>query len=103
MSHHANSSVVQGASKDLLIDQIQEIEQKQSTTRVQDIDGFKFKTTLHHGVRNYEVIDESKLKKRQGPAGRQHADTINYSEPWEQLFDLEQSSHFLGEPAQYLM
>jgi len=35
---------------------------KQSTTHVKDIDGFKLKTSLHHGVRNYEVIDESKLR-----------------------------------------
>ena len=67
---------------------------------MQDIDGFKFKTSLHHGVRNYEVIDETKLKKK--PSTAQHADGTNYSEPWEQLFDLEQSSHFLGDPAQYL-
>ena len=54
---------------------------KQSTTRVQDIDGFKFKTSLHHGVRKYEVIDETKLKKKQSKG--QHADGTNYTEPWE--------------------
>ena len=80
---------------------------KQSTTHVKDIDGFKLKTSLHHGIRKYEVIDESKLRINQNgvsPDSRSKDDEANnYNEPWEQLFDLEQSQHFLGDPAQYLM
>lgn len=78
-------------NKDKMIDELQELELKQSMTSVQSVEGFKFKTSLYHGVRNFELIDESKKSGKE--------DVIDESLDY---FDLESKTHFLGEPSRYL-
>lgn len=75
--------------KDQLIDDLQELELKQSMTSVQSVEGFKFKTSLYHGVRNFELIDESKTNE-------QHLDEgLDF-------FDTDARTHFLKDPSRYL-
>ena len=51
-------------------------------TSVQSAEGFKFKTSLYHGVKNFELIDESADK--------------NTDEDLD--FDLQSKTHFLKDP-----
>ena len=113
-SHYYNTPTkeVHGVTKDLLMDQLQEIELKQSTTRIKDMDGFKFKSSLgSNGIRKYEFIEDSfKQRKTGGAISSQHSDTRADSgmvpfggDHWEQYYELENSSHFLGDPSAYLL
>ena len=53
-------------------------------TNVQSAEGFKFKTSLYHGVRNFELIDESKMN-------QQMDESLDF-------FDMESKTSFLDDP-----
>ena len=55
---------------------------------VQSVEGFKFKTSLYHGVRNFELIDESQSN--------------DLADDSLDMFDLESKTHFLGDASRYL-
>lgn len=75
------------------------------------MDGFKFKSTFtKNGIRNFELIDESSKQRKGGAISSQQSDTRADSgvvqfggDNWEQYYELENSSHFLGDPNAYLL
>ena len=64
------------------------MEYRNSMINVQSVDGFKFKTSLYHGVRNFELIEESQAN-----------DQIDVSLD---MIDLDKQTHFLGDVSRFL-
>ena len=78
-----------------MIDELQELEAKQSITSVQNVEGFTFKTTLYHGVRNFELVDEKRDGGEKRPqSSRIDDDSLDFS-------NLEGKTQFLKDPSRY--